>query len=179
MVGLRPIRFPLLLAFSIPDFTLARMMDNSSSANTALIWMKAWLIGSISPFRQSMVMLPRISSFKCLALMMLIISQSCWVERLRRDTSQHMMVSPGRATSSSISRFCFIFASPCSRSVMIFSAPAAFSSRIWRFRSCPFSSEREQRAYPYFVGGSSLLNQTLVIADSFRGSETARKLSNL
>ena len=58
-----------------------------------------------------------------------MISQSCWVERDSLLTSVVMMVSPASAVSSSISRFCLTFASPCSRSSTIFSAPAAFNSR--------------------------------------------------
>lgn len=109
------------------------------------------MMGSISPVRQSMVMLPRISSLICFCLIRLTISQSCCVLLLKRETSQHMMVSPGWATSRSMSRFCLTLASPCSRSVIISSAPADFSSRTWRFRSWPFSSARLQRAYPYFL----------------------------
>ena len=147
-------------------------MESSSSANTALICIKAWLIGSMSPFRQSIVMLPRISRRRCLALMMLMISHNCCVLLLKRETSQHMMVSPGWEISRSISRFSLTLASPCSRSVIISSAPAAFNSRTWRFKSCPFSSAREQRAYPYFLfifpfscNGKPHLN----FLDGFRG----------
>ena len=42
---MRPMGRPLAFAFAIPLFTLARMMDSSSSAKTALIWMKVWLMG--------------------------------------------------------------------------------------------------------------------------------------
>ena len=148
VVGLWPILRPLARAFSIPERTRARRIDSSNSENTALIWMKAWLIGSILPSRQSTVMEPMITSRMCFSLMMLMISQSCWVLRLNRLTSQHIKVSPHSALFNSRSSACLVLASPCSRSVMISSAPAAFNSRHWRFRSCPRSSARLQRAYP-------------------------------
>jgi len=86
-----------------------------------------------------------------LCLMMLMISHSCWVLRLSRETSVHMMVDPCSAVSSKRSSSGLIFASPWTRSAMISSAPAAFSSRIWRFRSCPFSSARLHLAKPYII----------------------------
>ena len=57
MCGL-PIFAPLALAFAIPDLTLSRMIRNSNSANTPLIWIKAFVIGSICPLEQSTQMLP-------------------------------------------------------------------------------------------------------------------------
>ena len=58
-----PILAPLALAFAIPDLILARIMDNSNSAKMPDICKNALVIGSSSPERQSMVILPMIFWF--------------------------------------------------------------------------------------------------------------------
>ena len=78
---------------------------------------------------ESTVMLPTITSRKCFALMVSMISQSCLVERAKRDTSKVMMVSPSWACSKREESCSLIAASPCSYSKKICSAPAAFNSR--------------------------------------------------
>ena len=102
VVVLRPIFFPFALAFCMPLRTLALMIANSSSAKTALIWMNAWLMGSICPFRQSTVILPTMMSLSFLLLMTSTISQSCCVLLVKRLTSSVMMVSPSVAALRSI-----------------------------------------------------------------------------
>ena len=104
-----------------------------------------WLIGSISPLRQSTVMEPTITRHRRLRLIASTISHNCCVERVSLLTSKVRIVSPDCAVSNSIFRFCFTFASPCSYSNTTSRAPAAFNSRICRSISCLLSFV-EQRA---------------------------------
>ena len=57
-----PILAPFALAFAIPDLTLALVIANSSWLNTPAICKKTSVIGSACPLRQSIVMLPKITS---------------------------------------------------------------------------------------------------------------------
>lgn len=107
-------------------------------------------MGSSSPERQSIVMLPKISNLSFCFWMRSMISQSCLVILDRRETSVVMIVSPGLALSKS-KESCFLFlASPCSNSTKKLSAPAAFSSRTCRSISY-FPSLVEHLAYPCFI----------------------------
>jgi hypothetical protein len=104
--------------------------------NTPAISKNALDIGSISPFRQSIVIEPTMINRSFFSLTVSMISHSCRVLRLRRLTSSVMIVSPAFAPSSSSCRFFFTLASPCSYSKMTSSAPAAFNSLICRVMSC-------------------------------------------
>lgn len=97
-----PMCFPLMAAFAIPERTLARIICNSNSENTPAIFRNAEDIASNSPLRQSIVMLPTITSRRCFSRMISIISHNCFVLRLNLLTSSVMMVSPSAAVSSSI-----------------------------------------------------------------------------
>lgn len=109
------------------DNIIKRMVES----NTLYLVIKEFNspMGSICPFRQSTVMLPRMTRQRCLCFTSSMISQSCWVLLLRRLTSVQMSVSPSLAASNKRSRFFLILLSPCSRSVTISCAPAALSSR--------------------------------------------------
>ena len=145
--GGRPSCFPFALAFSTPERTRSRIMDNSSWENTPAICKNASVIGSICPSRQSMVMLPTIINRRCLSRMISMISQSCLVERANLETSNVMIVSPGSAALS-ISFCCSLeIVSPCSNSNQTLSTPCFFNSRVCRLMSCR-SSLVEHLAYP-------------------------------
>ena len=147
VVGFLPTFMPLAFAFAMPLLTRLRIICNSNSENTPAIFMKASDIGSICPFRQSIVMLPTMTNLNRFLRIVLMISQSCCVDRDSRLTSSVMMVSPSWAVSSSICKFFLTLASVCSYSKMILSAPAALSSRIWRF----------DRGYRNRIRGESLV----------------------
>ena len=89
-----PMCMPLALALAIPDLMRLRIIFSSSSANTPAIFRKASVMGSMSPFLQSMVILPIISSLIALACTWSIMSHSCFVLRLSLLTSVVTMVSP-------------------------------------------------------------------------------------
>ena len=73
-------RFSTLLLWHLPFLNeLSLMIRSSSSANTPDIWMNAFVIGSISPFEQSTVILPTITSLSFFSFTVSIISQSCFV----------------------------------------------------------------------------------------------------
>ena len=145
-----PIFAPFALAFAIPDFTRSRMIRSSNSANTPDIWINAFVMGSIWPLAQSTVMLPTMTSRRCLERMISMISHNCLVERARRETSSVIIVSPSCACSKREDSWHFTAASPCSYSRKTRSAPACFSSRTCLSMSCLLSLV-EHLAYPYFI----------------------------
>ena len=100
-----PILRPFALAFAIPLRTLSRMIRSSSSANTPLICIKAFVIGSICPLVQSTQMLPTMERGRHLSLTVSMISHSCFVLLARRETSSVMMVSPACAVSNRVDQY--------------------------------------------------------------------------
>ena len=114
----------------------------SNSAQMLAICKKAALIGPISPLRQSTVIEPNTISRSRFCRTNSIISQNWRTDLDRRETSHTMSVEPLSIWSNRKSRLGFTLASPCSRSVMISSAPAAWSSLVCRRRSCPRRSPR-------------------------------------
>ena len=132
-------RFPFAFAFAIPERTLARIIASSNWLNTPAICKKASVIGSACPLRQSIVILLTMTRHRCFLLMASMISQSCLVERARRETSSVIIVSPACACSRSKDNCSLTAASPCSYSRKMRSAPACLSSRTCRSISCLLS----------------------------------------